>query len=553
MKRRMIITNSLIVFCSLFIMLVISVLILMVSNNQTTERQAYNYLNVATTIYNGTNAEDTLRTLELMDPNVRVTIISLEGDVIIDSSVDKIEESHLNRWEIKNLGQICKRYSDTLSKSMLYIAKIDDGVYIRISIPVDSIQVATTAFLGIGTFVLLLIVFASIFFISHFNKKTLEPIHQSIVDLARLSDEDADIEVLSIDDLPKVLEIVRCALDDKIKQISYQKQQSQDVINYMTTGLVAVSSKGIIQMINEAALNIFKVKHDSVVRKEFIYLIRDLGLQQKLEEALQYKEDRIYRLSIESDVYDVTIKHIKSSWLSNGILLMLQNTTKQVDLERTKRDFFANASHELKSPLTCIIGYQQLITEGIETDPKAIEIYSKKTLKEARRMNDIVVDMLNLAKLECKEQPIKEEINLMELVNEITEALGNKIKEKEIKLSLNLSDVVIYAERTEIDYMIRNIIDNAIKYNNIQGEINICLTNEFLSIKDTGIGISEQNQKRVFERFYRVDKAKSKKDGGTGLGLAIVKHICELYKYKLVLNSKISEGTEFIIYWNTQD
>ena len=158
-------------------------------------------------------------------------------------------------------------------------------------------------------------------------------------------------------------------------------------------------------------------------------------------------------------------------------------------------------------------------------------------------MGHIISDMLNLAIIENINETKNEEVNLKELIYEILDSLKDRTNAKNISISLNLDNSIVYSDYKLMDELIRNIIDNAIKYNIESGQININLENKVLKIIDTGIGISPDDQNRVFERFYRVDKGRSKNLGGTGLGLAIVKHICEIYKYKLILKSNLGKGT----------
>ena len=215
-----------------------------------------------------------------------------------------------------------------------------------------------------------------------------------------------------------------------------------------------------------------------------------------------------------------------------------------------KKDFFDNASHELKSPITSIIGYSQLVSSGIVNDNKEIIEYNKKIYKEASRMNSILYDMLNIAELEQGYPVKKEDVNLKKLVLEILDAYKTKIEAKNIHLDLQIDDVKINSDIRLIDEMLRNLIDNAIKYNKENGKITINLTGKLFLISDTGIGIKKENQSRIFERFFMEDKARSKENGGTGLGLAIVKHIIETLGYKIEVISKVNVGTKFIIYFN---
>lgn len=208
-----------------------------------------------------------------------------------------------------------------------------------------------------------------------------------------------------------------------------------------------------------------------------------------------------------------------------------------------QKEFFANASHELKSPLTSIIGYQQLITEEIETDPQQILDYSKKTIQEAKRMNEIVIDMLNLSKLERQEPKKIERIDASALLTDLLDRFRQRLGQAEITLVEKIENVQLIMDTNHLEELFRNLLDNAIAYNRPSGTIEVELTEEHFVVKDSGIGISEEEQQRVFERFYRAEQAKRQSLGGTGLGLAIVKHIAGMYDFKIKLKSKVGEGT----------
>ena len=212
-----------------------------------------------------------------------------------------------------------------------------------------------------------------------------------------------------------------------------------------------------------------------------------------------------------------------------------------------KREFFANASHELKSPLTSIIGYQQLIQQGILTTNEEIQDATLRTIKEAQRMNKLIIEMLDLSRLENNVQTILEDVNVSKIINDCIQELQQSIEKKKIQLITKLDDVTLVASQSDLYKLIKNILDNSIVYNNENGKIEINLSKNELIISDTGIGISKEDLDHIFERFYRVDKARSKESSGTGLGLSIVKHICLLYGYKIDVDSKLGKGTKITI------
>lgn len=549
MRKKIILINSLIVFIALLAMLLICVIILRNFNTNNYKNQAKNYLDLACVLYDGSNEEETIEKIQLINKGIRITFISVDGMVIKDSSNLQLNDSHLNRDEIKYLGEVFIRYSDTLKHDILYIARLDNNVYVRISIPVQTINQTINTFLYLGIATLICLTTLSVLLIFYFSKKSLYPVNNNVKELALLAGKDDMYNNISIDDLPNILKLLSQGINEKIDQISAQKQRTYDVLNSINNGIVVIDNLNIIRLINQKALDIFHCSFN-VNDKDFIYLIRHNELQEVIKKCIANQNYDEYSFMYDNKYYHATLKYITASWLKSGLIIMLEDTTNQNMLEKTKKEFFANASHELKSPLTSIIGYQQLISEGIETDPQVMIEYSKKTIKEAKRMNNIVIDMLNLSKLENNEPIINEQIEVSDLIYDIIDSLDRKIKEKNITINYQIEKTYINCDRNHCYQLIRNLIDNAIKYNIKDGQINICCNNKVLSIEDNGIGIDEINLPRIFERFYRVDKAKSKTLGGTGLGLAIVKHVCEIHNFNISVESQINKGSKFIIYWN---
>ena len=241
---------------------------------------------------------------------------------------------------------------------------------------------------------------------------------------------------------------------------------------------------------------------------------------------------------------------LKTSWsnaTNSHVALLMVDVTLQENMNSLKREFFANASHELKSPLTSIIGYQQLIQQGILTTNEEIQDATLRTIKEAQRMNKLIIEMLDLSRLENNVQTILEDVNVSKVINDCLLELKPSIENKNIEVITNLNELNLVTSQSDLYKLIKNLVDNAIVYNDKNGKLLIELKKNKLTISDTGVGISKEDLEHIFDRFYRVDKARSKESSGTGLGLSIVKHICLLYGYKINVVSKIGKGTTFTI------
>lgn len=545
MKRKLIITNSIIVFVSLIIMLVVSMITITNQNNKFYQKQVTNYLKIACTNFNGSNFDDTKEYIKSLDKDIRLTIIeSSTGKVVIDSFEDEINENHLDRPEINNLGEVYKRYSTTEKKNMLYVAEKVNNYYVRIAIPIGSVNKIIYTYVTISLIALMVILAFSIYAISFVNKKSLTPINSEVAKLATLANE--DYQDVTIDDLPVVINSITNVLDNKIHEIELQEQEIEAILNLLTQGVVVIDSNESLRFINDKAMKILD-SNNNLIGKNYLYLFRDTKLQKLILEVFKNHSQVNYLLNIDSCKINCNVTYLTEAKLNGGIIITLEDITKQANLEEEKRDFFQNASHELKSPLTSIIGYQQMICDNIVDSKDQIINYSSKTLKEAKRMNNIIIDMLNLSSIEQNYQKKQDIVKVDKALIEILDSLEDRIKARNISVITNIAKCETVGDAKLIDELILNLIDNAIKYNVDNGKIMITLNTSTLTIEDTGIGISEEYQNRVFERFYRVDKGHSKEIGGTGLGLAIVKHICEIYQYELKLESTIGKGTKITI------
>ena len=545
MKRKLIITNSIIVFVSLLIMLVVSIITITNQNNKFYQKQVTNYLKIACTNFNGSNFDDTKEYIKSLDKDIRLTIIeSSTGKVVIDSFEDEINENHLDRPEINNLGEVYKRYSTTEKKNMLYVAEKVNNYYVRIAIPIGSVNKIIYTYVTISLIALMVILAFSIYAISFVNKKSLTPINSEVAKLATLANE--DYQDVTIDDLPVVINSITNVLDNKIHEIELQEQEIEAILNLLTQGVVVIDSNESLRFINYKAMKILD-SNNNLIGKNYLYLFRDTKLQKLILEVFKNHSQVNYLLNIDSTKINCNVTYLTEAKLNGGIIITLEDITKQANLEEEKRDFFQNASHELKSPLTSIIGYQQMICDNIVDSKDQIINYSSKTLKEAKRMNNIIIDMLNLSSIEQNYQKKQDIVKVDKALIEILDSLEDCIKARNISVITNIAKCETVGDAKLIDELIRNLIDNAIKYNVDNGKIMITLNTSTLTIEDTGIGISKEYQSRVFERFYRVDKWHSKEIGGTVLGLAIVKHICEIYQYELKLESTIGKGTKITI------
>lgn len=548
MKRKILWIEIVSTILALLILFVVSSIYVNNQNHKTAEDELNSYSNIACEVFDGDNFDELKTVMTRASKEIRVTVIDTTGEVIIDSSLIEAD-NHLNREELQKLGECVTRYSDSLELNMMYLAKIDDGYYIRLALPVEPLNTFIKNYIGFGLITLLVVLSVSIVITSFLYNKTLKPIKNEINKLETVLGheltDDTDFELLS----SKINELT-LLLDEKVTSLSNEKEKSKYILDNMNQGLILLNSDGKIELINKYSLSLFGFEQEYILDKNYMYLFRDINVQEKIKDCINNNQEEQLIFEIEGRKFLLYINMLKTSWSSatnSHVALLMVDVTLQENMNLLKREFFANASHELKSPLTSIIGYQQLIQQGILTTKEEIQDATLRTINEAQRMNKLIIEMLDLSRLENNVQTILEDVNVSKIINDCLLELQPSIEKKKIQLVIKLDDVTLVASQSDLYKLIKNILDNSIVYNNENGKIEINLSKNELIISDTGIGISKEDLDHIFERFYRVDKARSKESSGTGLGLSIVKHICLLYGYKIDVDSKLGKGTKITI------
>lgn len=548
MKKKLIILTSCLLFITLLIFYISSVFIMLNANTEKSKTELKDYLSIAIKAFDGSNEEE-VANLFNNNKDLRLTVISENGEVLFDSFSEIDFDNHLKREEIQNLGEIVERKSESYNEKMYYIAAFDDGYYVRVALRQTYITNSIITYIIGGSIILVSSLALAIFLLLVLSKKIVAPINSSILRLENIISSNNNLKIETIEELPLVTNLIEDEFQEKIKEIKNEKAKTESILKEMNQGLVIIDDKRVV-LVNKEALKLFKVEYDNVYQKDYIYLIRNIHLQEAIADCIYHNKEQDITLEIDGRYYFFTIKRFFSKWLKEGVLISFLDITERQNMEIIKKDFFQNASHELKSPLTSIIGYEQMIVSGILEDKDEIKEASLNILKEAKRMNQIIIDMLELSNLEYQKSFNLSLVNLKEVVEDTIKRYTKKANDKNITIETDLNEVIINTSFNEFETLVSNLIDNAIKYNKINGHIKVKLTKAYLEVYDTGIGISRENQTRIFERFYRVDKAKSKLSGGTGLGLAIVKHICEKLNYKVRVESVVNEYTKFTIYFN---
>lgn len=544
MKRKIIFIEIISTILTVLVLFAVSCIYINNQNHKTAEDELLTYSNIACEIFDGSNFEEAKNVIASSNKEVRITIIDTKGEVIIDSTLVEAE-NHLDREELKKLEQYVTRYSKSLNVNMMYYATLDNGYFIRLAIPVESLNSFITNYLIFGLISLLIILSISTFITVLFYNKTLHPIKKEINKLEEVLGNDLSNET-EFEHLSSKINELTLLLDEKVTSLSNEKEKSKYILDNMNQGLVLLDNDGKVSLINKYALSLFGFELEYILNKKFIYLFRDLEIQEKIKNTLKTKKENQTILDLNGKKYLLYINTLESTW-SNSTALLMTDITLQENMNSLKREFFANASHELKSPLTSIIGYQQLIQQGILTTNEEIQDATLRTIKEAQRMNKLIKEILDLSRLENNVQTLLENVSINKLIGDCLGELKPLIESKNIEVITNLEEISIEASQSDLYKLIKNIIDNSVAYNNQNGKLIIELSKNKLTISDTGVGISKEDLEHIFERFYRVDKARSRESSGTGLGLSIVKHICILYGYKINVESQLGKGTTFSI------
>jgi two-component system phosphate regulon sensor histidine kinase PhoR len=342
-------------------------------------------------------------------------------------------------------------------------------------------------------------------------------------------------------------------ISTNIASLTSEKHKTDFLLNHMKQGICVLDNQKRIILLNKTLKDIYRFNIDININKDFRFLFREEDIQQAIDKVYLKQENA--QLIIEKDAryYSISITYSKESWQDHqSVIIIYTDITSIRQIEILKRDFFVNASHELKSPLTSIMGSSELIIQGMVNDKAGMVDLIERIHHEAKRMNHLVMDMLLLSELENQNQ-IKDKHNIQveAILNDVINNLSFLIKEQNTSIIQNIHVKTLRFNAEDFYQMLKNIIENSIKYGQVNGHVWINIDQDdhhhIIDIKDDGIGIPKDDQERIFERFYRVDKARSRNSGGTGLGLSIVKHIILNYHGHIALESQANKGTTITI------
>ena len=477
----------------------------------------------------------------------RMTLIAPDGTVLLDSraAADSME-NHMDRPEfidafLYGTGESVRR-SGTLGVEMYYFAtKLPDGNVLRVSGIIEGIANGFAVVLPAIIVVTLLVLFIANYMGKRLTIRIIAPL-ESI-------DFDGDISAMYDEMAPYAQKISQQKrdLDEKIAVLSERADTIETINRHMKEGLVLTDATGVILTANTSARELFG---DDMVNNNILHIYRNEEFRNIVRKSLAGESAQM-QLEQSGKVYSVHISPVITGGVTRGSVILFHDATESYRAERHRREFSANVSHELKTPLTTISALSEMIANGIAKESD-IDGFATKITEQAGRLLVLIDDIIRLSEFDESKSAIESTVfNLWELSESVINVLRDSAGSIELKLTGENFD--ISANRRMIDELLHNLVDNAIKYNSDGGSVTVHLEKSDadtckISVSDNGIGIPAQHQPHVFERFYRVDKSRSKKTGGTGLGLSIVKHIAEFHNGRIELESTEGIGTTISCY-----
>ena len=475
--------------------------------------------------------------------NVRITLIDKDGIVLFDNQAEaKTLENHAMRQEIMEAVAVgageAERFSDTLDKTTYYYAvRLEDGKILRLARTIDSIYKSVLQMLPIMGGIVIVVAFLASIVARRVTFNLIKPLDQ--VNL----DEPLDNE--TYDELAPFLTRIakqKRQLSKNLKKLRGKQEELTIITNNMNEGLVLLNGQQNVLFINESAAKIFGFSTKEVIGRNILTVDRAQEVQDLLQKVSQagkgeglYEKDRhFYQLS-------------GSSVNGSGSVILIYDVTEKMTAEKLRREFSANVSHELKTPLQSILGYAEIMKNGLVKDEDK-QRFLERIHAEAGNMIELIQNIMELSRLdENKTLDEFEDVDLLKLAQSVTLRLKHKAQTKGVTLNVSGSSACVCGVQSILSEVLYNLVDNSIKYNKDNGKVDVKVQGGSeevtVSVSDTGIGIGAADRERVFERFYRADKSHSKEIGGTGLGLSIVKHGVLFHKGRVELESEPGVGT----------
>lgn len=484
---------------------------------------------------------------KLKGKNSRITLIDKDGSVLYDSQAEASSmENHEDREEVEEAAATGKgeavRMSETLSEKTIYYAlRLEDGKILRVSSTQYSVLALVYQLIVPVLWILLLMIVLSGVFAFRLSKKVVEPVNN--LDLEHPEENEIYEEVAPL--LSRMYKQNK-EIKNQIDTARRQQEEFSIITENMQEGLVVIDRYTMILSGNSSVWKLFHVSEPK--SGESVYVLnRSEEFQSIIDKALDGKHNEAVLKVDGSDIHVIANPVMRENQVEGAVLLLV-NVTEKLEREKLRREFSANVSHELKTPLTSISGFAEIIQDGYVKE-EDIRAFAGRIYKEAQRLITLVEDVIRISQLDEGEVPYEwTETDLYQTVKNVFGTLSEAAKKQDVHLYIEGERIKLHTVPNILEEVLFNLCDNAIKYNKQGGSVCIRLEengdNVCISVQDNGVGIPKEDQSRVFERFYRVDKSHSKEIGGTGLGLSIVKHGVSFLGGEVELESTPGQGTE---------
>ena len=482
----------------------------------------------------------------LSDEDVRITWVAANGDVLYDSASDSdVMENHLQREEIQSalatgFGESA-RYSSTMLKQYLYCAqKLSDGTVLRLSVSHNSVWVLLLGMLQPILIVIAVAAVLSFLLASRLSKRIVDPMNKLNLD--------EPLENEGYDELSPLLRRIYSQqqhLKEQQATLTRKQNELEAIVGHLEEGMILLDKSCKVITANQAALRLLDARASNIAGLDLLMLSRNLALAEAVQEAMDGRS-ATRKTELHGKTIQIQAAAVGQKDEMSGVAVVLFDITQSEQAEQRRREFTANVSHELKTPLQSISGYSELLMRGMARQ-EDIQPFAQRIYGETQRLIQLVQDIINLSQLDEGSSYQWQQANLFAIAAEVTGSLEHFAEEKQVCLTLEGSDTMLRGVPELLRGIVYNLTDNAIKYNRPGGSVTVTVSRQkdeaVLTVSDTGIGIPEGEQDRIFERFYRVDKSRSKEVGGTGLGLSIVKHAAFLHKAAIDVTSQLGAGT----------
>ncbi len=480
--------------------------------------------------------------------NYRITWIDSDGTVLYDSKVDANQlENHLDREEIQDAylygrGESTRTSTTIGRKTLNYAIKLTDGTFLRVSNDRESIWVTLLRLFTPLLWILIVALLVSYYISKRVSKRIVEPMNHL--------DLDHPLENQGYDEIAPLLVRIdhqNKQIDEQVEELKQKQKEFDELTSSMKEGLILIDENECILSMNHSAAELLHV-NTNVLGQHLLSVSRDESYT-NLVEIAKKEGSAEKEIELNDKFLHISISSLKNN-NAKGYSILIYDVTAEHDTEIMRKEFTANVSHELKTPLQSIMGSSELLINHLVKD-EDIDTFYHRIFKESKRLLSLIDDIIRLSQLDEDTPECTEAINVSEIAQEVKETLSESATKHHVTVNYDLQDAHIKANVRLVYEIIYNLVDNAIRYNKENGSVTVKTfevgNNSILSVSDTGIGIPQDSEARIFERFYRVDKSHSRETGGTGLGLSIVKHAVKKCNADINLTSELNKGSTFTV------